>query len=154
MHAWLRSGNTGAGQGAAQFLSEALSLLGGKHRVRCVRADSGFYADSFLSFLEARALPYIVVARLTTYLKGRLYQLIEWQELDGIYSVSEFGFKLGVSLVIALGHAGIAEQQPATGFHKRRILFDILAIRAQKVSRNRRPVSQLFDGCNQRRKCK
>ena len=58
LHAWLRSGNTGAGQGAAQFLSEALSLLGGAYRVRCVRADSGFYADNFLSFLEERALPY------------------------------------------------------------------------------------------------
>jgi hypothetical protein len=38
--------NTGAGQGATQFLSEALSLLGAQHRIRCVRADSGFYADS------------------------------------------------------------------------------------------------------------
>jgi hypothetical protein len=72
LHAWLRSGNTGAGQGAAQFLSEALSLLGARHRIRCVRADSGFYADSFLSFLEERRLAYIVVARLTTYLKSRL----------------------------------------------------------------------------------
>src|ERR1700757_3719534 len=52
------SGNTGAGQGAAQFLSEALGLLGNAYQVRCVRADSGFYADSFLSFLEERALPY------------------------------------------------------------------------------------------------
>jgi hypothetical protein len=94
LHAWLRSGNSGAGQGAAQFLSEALSLLGSAYRLRCVRADSGFYADAFLSFLEARALPYIVVARLTTYLKSRLYQLTEWQAVDGIYSVSEFGFKL------------------------------------------------------------
>jgi len=66
LHAWLRSGNSGSGQGAAQFLSEALSLLGSAYRVRCVRADSGFYADIFLSFLEQRALPYIVVARLTS----------------------------------------------------------------------------------------
>src|SRR6516165_2940944 len=94
LHAWLRSGNTGAGQGVVQFLGEALCLLDGKHRVRCVRADSGFYADKFLSFLEERALPYIVVARLTTYLKSRLYQITEWQAIDAIYSVSEFRFKL------------------------------------------------------------
>lgn len=68
LHAWLRSGNSGASQGAVQFLSEALHLLGPNHRVRTVRADLGFYADNFLSFLEQRALPYIVVARLTTYL--------------------------------------------------------------------------------------
>jgi hypothetical protein len=94
LHAWLRSGNSGAGQGAAQFLSEALSLLGSAYRLRCVRADSGFYADHFLCFLEERALAYIVVARLTTYLKSRLYQLTQWQAVDGIYSVSEFRFKL------------------------------------------------------------
>ena len=59
-----------------------------------MRADSGFYANGFLSFLEERRLPYIVVARLTTYLKSRLYQLSEWQAIDTIYSVSEFRFKL------------------------------------------------------------
>jgi hypothetical protein len=95
LHAWLRSGNSGAGQGAAQFLSEALGLLSqSAYRVRCVRADSGFYADSFLSFLEERALPYIVVARLTSYLKSRLYQITQWRAVDSIYSVSEFRFKL------------------------------------------------------------
>ena len=94
LHAWLRSGNSGASQGAVQFLSEALHLLGPNQRVRTVRADSGFYADSFLSFLEQRALPYIVVARLTTYLKSRLYQITQWQAVDANYSVSEFKFKL------------------------------------------------------------
>jgi hypothetical protein len=94
LHSWLRSGNTGAGQGVVQFLAEALNLLGNQHRIRCVRADAGFYADAFLSFLEERSLAYIVVARLTPYLKSRLYQISDWQTVDGIYSVSEFRFKL------------------------------------------------------------
>src|ERR1700757_2949197 len=94
LHSWLRSGNTGAGQGVVHFLSEALSLLGKEPPIRCVRADAGFYADSFLSFLEERSLPYIVVARLTTYLKSRLHQISDWQALDATYSVSEFRFKL------------------------------------------------------------
>jgi hypothetical protein len=34
------------------------------------------------------------VARLTTYLKSRLYQITQWQAVDAIYSVSEFRFKL------------------------------------------------------------
>jgi hypothetical protein len=58
LHSWLRSGNAGASQGAAQFLSEALSLLGAQHPIRCVRPDSGFM-PKFLSFLEERALPYL-----------------------------------------------------------------------------------------------
>ena len=94
LHSWLRSGNAGASQGAAQFLSEALSLLGDQDRIRCVRADSGFYGDHFLSFLEERALPFIVVARLTSYLKSRLYQVSEWQAIDQVYCVTEFHFKL------------------------------------------------------------
>lgn len=94
LHSWLRSGNAGASQGAAQFLNEALSLLGEQHRIRCVRADSGFYGDHFLSFLEERALPFIVVARLTSYLKSRLYQVSQWQAIDKIYCVTEFHFKL------------------------------------------------------------
>ena len=94
LHSWLRSGNAGASQGAAQFLNEALSLLGDQHRIRCVRADSGFYGDHFLSFLEERALPFIVVARLTSYLKSRLYQVSQWQAIDKIYCVTEFHFKL------------------------------------------------------------
>src|SRR6202008_2113280 len=94
LHSWLRSGNTGAGQGVVQFLSEALNLLGNQHRIRCVRADAGFYADALLSFLEERSLAYIVVARLTPYLKSRLHQLSDWQTVDGLYSVSEFRFKL------------------------------------------------------------
>jgi hypothetical protein len=94
LHSWLRSGNTGTAQGAVQFLSEALSLLDSAYPVRCVRADSGFYADKLLSFLEERSLAYIVVARLTSYLKSRLYQITEWQTVDAIYSVSEFRFKL------------------------------------------------------------
>ena len=94
LHSWLRSGNAGTSQGAAQFLSEALSLLGDQHRIRCVRADSGFYGDHFLSFLEERALPFIVVARLTSYLKSRLYQVSQWQVIDKIYCVTEFHFKL------------------------------------------------------------
>ena len=78
----------------AQFLNEALSLLGDQDRIRCVRADSGFYGDHFLSFLEARALPFIVVARLTSYLKSRLYQVSEWQAIDKVYCVTELRFKL------------------------------------------------------------
>lgn len=94
LHSWLRSGNTGAGQGVVQFLSEALNLLGEQHLIRCVRADAGFYADNFLTFLEERSLAYIVVARLTTYLKSRLHQISDWQAVDALYSVSEFRFKL------------------------------------------------------------
>ena len=35
-----------------------------------------------------------MVARLTSYLKSRLYQVTQWQAIDKIYCVTEFNFKL------------------------------------------------------------
>lgn len=65
LHAWLRSGNTAAGRGGVAFLSEALALLPHGWKLRCVRADSGFFDKTPLGLLEERAIAYIVVARLS-----------------------------------------------------------------------------------------
>jgi hypothetical protein len=71
LHGWLRSGNTGAARGVVPFLREALALLPEGTWLRTVRADSGFFDGTFLDFLEERALPYVVVARLTRTLKRK-----------------------------------------------------------------------------------
>ena len=94
LHGWLRSGNTGAARGVVAFLSEALALLPGGWTIRCVRADSGFFEDALLSFLEQRALPYLVVARLTTQLKRKAAAIGGWQAVDEHYAVGEFRAKL------------------------------------------------------------
>jgi len=69
LHGWLRSGNCGSARGAVEFLKEALALLPEKHAIRVVRADAGFLDQPWLGFLEQRGLSYIVVARLTRWLK-------------------------------------------------------------------------------------
>jgi hypothetical protein len=94
LHGWLRSGNTGAAKGAVAFLCEALALLPTGWTIRCVRADSGFFENALLSFLEQRALPYLVVARLTTQLKRRAAGLRDWQAVDAHYAVGEFTAQL------------------------------------------------------------
>jgi hypothetical protein len=94
LHGWLRSGNSGAARGAVAFLSEALALLPPGLAIRCVRADSGFFEDALLSFLEARQLPYLVVARLTQRLKRRAAIVNQWQEVDAHHAVGEFRVKL------------------------------------------------------------
>lgn len=43
LHGWLRSGNTVACSGVVAFLQEALALLPVGLKIRCVRADSGFF---------------------------------------------------------------------------------------------------------------
>jgi hypothetical protein len=94
LHAWLRSGNSGAAQGVAAFLQEALALLPAGYGLRLVRADAGFFEEALLGFLEARDLRYIVVARMTQQVKSHCRQIKEWIALDDDYAVGEFRVQL------------------------------------------------------------
>jgi hypothetical protein len=55
-----------------------------------VRADSGFFAQELLCFLEERALPYLVVAKLTQTIKRRAAGICNWTLVDEDYAVGEF----------------------------------------------------------------
>lgn len=94
LHGWLRSGNTTAGRGVVEFLKEALAKLESREWIRVVRADSGFFAQELLQYLESLELRYIVVARLTRWLKREAARVKEWRALDAIYSVGEFHLQL------------------------------------------------------------
>ena len=94
LHGWLRSGNCGAARGAEEFLQEALALWGQRQKIRLLRADSGFFEDRLLSFLEQRRLPYIVVARLTKWVKRAAQRVDQWRELDESFAVGEFRLQL------------------------------------------------------------
>jgi len=94
LHGWLRSGNCGSSRGVVAFLEEALALWGQRQKIRMVRADSGFFDDKLLSFLEQRCLPYIVVTRLTKYVKRQAQRIEKWTELDDNYAAGEFHLTL------------------------------------------------------------
>jgi hypothetical protein len=94
LHGWLRSGNCGTSRGGEEFLQEALALWGQRQTIRLVRADSGFFDDQLLSFLEQRRLPYIIVARLTKWVKRAAQRVDNWIALDENFAVGEFRLKL------------------------------------------------------------
>lgn len=94
LHGWLRSGNTGAARGVIPFLQEALALLPEGTWLRTVRADSGFFDGGFLDFLEARSLPYVVVARMTSTLKRQCAGIKQWTVIDDHHDAGEFTVKL------------------------------------------------------------
>jgi len=94
LHGWLRSGNCGTARGAVEFLKEALALLPEKHRLRVLRADAGFFDQQLLGFLEQRGLSYIVVARMTPWLKREAARVTQWRALDEYYAVGEFSLQL------------------------------------------------------------
>ncbi len=89
---WLRGGNAGAANNASQFLVETLGNIPGK--ISLVRADSGFMCDHFLSTLEGKALPFIVVARATATVKNKALALTQWSQVPGSsFEASEFQHK-------------------------------------------------------------
>jgi Transposase DDE domain group 1 len=94
LHGWLRSGNCGTSRGVEEFLKEALALWGQREKIRLLRADSGFFDDKLLSFLEQRLLPYIVVAKLTPWVKRAAQRVEQWTMLDENYAVGEFRLRL------------------------------------------------------------
>jgi hypothetical protein len=94
LHGWLRSGNTTAGRGVVEFLKEALAKLENREWIRVLRADSGFFAQELLQYLESRGLRYIVVARMTSWLKREAARVREWRALDASYAVGEFHLQL------------------------------------------------------------
>jgi hypothetical protein len=94
LHGWLRSGNCGSARGAVEFLKEALALLPQTHAIRVVRADAGFFDQQLLGFLEQRGLSYIIVARLTRWLKREAARVTQWRALDEHYAVGEFFLQL------------------------------------------------------------
>jgi len=63
-------------------------------KIRCVRADSGFFADGLRTFLELKQLPYIVDARLAGAVKRSCMGLQEWTALDENYAVGEVSLQL------------------------------------------------------------
>jgi hypothetical protein len=94
LHGWLRSGHTGAARGVVAFLQEALALLPEGVFIRCVRADSGFFEEGLLAFLEERKLTYIVVAKLTSSLKRDCAGIKNWTPIDERYAAGEFQAQL------------------------------------------------------------
>jgi hypothetical protein len=94
LHGWLRSGNTRSDSGVVEFLKEAMAKLESREWIRVVRADSGFFAQELLQYLESGEWHYIVVARLTKWLKREAARVQEWRALDETYAVGEFRLQL------------------------------------------------------------
>jgi hypothetical protein len=59
-----------------------------------VRADSGFFDQALLGFLEEHSLPYIIVARMTRTLRTSAAAIKDWTPVDEHYSTASLHLKL------------------------------------------------------------
>lgn len=97
--ATLRAGHAGTANGAREFLAQALTMLPMGHRIGLVRADAGFCVTAFLRALEARDLPYIIVARLTRVVRTLVIHRIseaEWRPIARGIAVADMMVALPV----------------------------------------------------------
>ena len=91
-NAWLRPGNTADSSSCKEFMEETFNeALAGK-KVGLVRADSGFYTQDLLGYLEDKQLNYIMAARMYPNVKNTVWGLDNWIELSKGIELNEMIF--------------------------------------------------------------
>lgn len=80
-NAWLRPGNTADSSSCKAFMQETFNDVLKDKNIGLVRADSGFYTEELLSYLESESLNYIVAARMYPNVKNSVGGLEDWIEL-------------------------------------------------------------------------
>ena len=91
-NAWLRPGNTADSSNCKAFLEETFEEVLSGQKVGLLRADSGFYTDDILSYLEKRKQNYIIAVRMYRNIKARVYTLGNWVEITKGISVNQMRF--------------------------------------------------------------
>ena len=89
---WLRPGHAHSANNILQFLESTLHHLGDKI-VGLLRADSGFFDETVLSFLEDKGIAYIVAARLTQPLQRAHYHATGWWALEPGLELTELRYR-------------------------------------------------------------
>ena len=92
-NAWLRPGNTSALSNCKAFIDETFEILKDK-KVGLIRADSGFYAHGFLTYLETeKKINYIIAVKMYPTLKQELRALKCWTKLKDGMEIAEFEYQ-------------------------------------------------------------
>lgn len=91
-NAWLRPGNTAASSSCVEFMQETFDRCLASKTIGLVRADSGFYTEDILSYLEDSAKNYIVAVRMYPNIKSEVLGEREWISLSKGIELSEMNF--------------------------------------------------------------
>ncbi|MBL4624171.1 MAG: IS1380 family transposase [Flavobacteriales bacterium] len=92
-NAWLRPGNTADSSGCKAFMEETFSQVLRDKKVGLVRADSGFYTEELMSYLESETLNYIMAVRMYPNVKSSIGGLQDWITLAKGIELNEMKFK-------------------------------------------------------------
>jgi hypothetical protein len=89
---WLRPGNSSSANNTLQFLESTLHHLENKI-VGLLRADSGFYDDAILTFLQGRHIDYIISAKLTHGLQRAIAEQVTWWSVERGLEMGELNYQ-------------------------------------------------------------
>lgn len=92
-NAWLRPGNTAASSNCVNFMRETFSTCLKSKKVGLVRADSGFYTEEILSFLEDESKNYVIAVRMYPNIKSEVLGQKTWINLCKGIDLSEMKFQ-------------------------------------------------------------
>jgi len=92
-NAWLRPGNTADSSSCVEFMQETFEHILKDKMIGLVRADSGFYTEKILSYLESQSLNYIIATRMYANVKNAVWGLDNWIELSKGIELNEMIFE-------------------------------------------------------------
>ncbi len=92
-NAWLRPGDTADSSSCKAFMEETFNTVLKDKKVGLVRADSGFYNEELMSYLEAEKLDYIMAVRMYPNVKNTVGGLEDWVELAKGIELNQMQFK-------------------------------------------------------------
>lgn len=92
-NAWLRPGNTADSSSCKAFMQETFDDVLKDKNIGLVRADSGFYTEELLSYLEEENHKYIMAVRMYPNVKSSVYGLKDWVSLTRGIELNQMLFK-------------------------------------------------------------
>jgi hypothetical protein len=92
-NAWLRPGNTADSSSCKIFMQETFDQVLKDKKVGLVRADSGFYKEELLSYLEEENHKYIMAVKMYPNVKSSIYGLKDWVSLTKGIELNQMLFK-------------------------------------------------------------
>jgi hypothetical protein len=92
-NAWLRPGNTAVSSSCKTFKQETFDQVLKDKKIGLVRADSGFYTEELLSYLEGENHKYIMAVKMYPNVKSSVYGLEDWVSLTKGIELNQMFFK-------------------------------------------------------------
>lgn len=92
-NAWLRPGNTADSSSCIDFMRETFHEALAGQKIGLVRADSGFYTEDIMSYLEEEQLNYILSVRMYPNVKSEVWGLKNWVSIAKGIELNEMTFR-------------------------------------------------------------